>query len=156
MSKEYKETLNLPQGGISMKANLSNKEPELLQFWNDINLYNNLRLSNKDKQLFILHDGPPYANGDIHLGHAVNKILKDVVNKSMTLMGFNTPFASWLRNEIYDFAKNILSKEYYNSSNILDLKECENLLNLHKKKYFDPYLLWNLINIQIFLKEFKI
>ncbi len=92
MSKDYKETLNLPQGGISMKANLSNKEPELLQFWNDIDLYNNLRLSNKDKQLFILHDGPPYANGNIHLGHAVNKILKDVVNKSMTLEGFNTPF----------------------------------------------------------------
>ena len=92
MSKDYKETLNLPQGGISMKANLSNKEPELLQFWNDIDLYNNLRLSNKDKQLFILHDGPPYANGNIHPGHAVNKILKDVVNKSMTLEGFNTPF----------------------------------------------------------------
>ena len=65
MSKEYRDTLNLPETDLSMKAGLPRKEPEILEFWNSINLYQKIREQNADKQKFILHDGPPYANGDI-------------------------------------------------------------------------------------------
>ena len=68
MSKDYRDTLNLPQTDLSMKAGLAKKEPELLSYWDSIDLYSKIREQNKGKKQFILHDGPPYANGDIHLG----------------------------------------------------------------------------------------
>ena len=89
---DYKETLNLPSTKFPMKANLPNKEPEILKFWNDINLYDEIRNEREGYKKFILHDGPPYANGDIHIGHAVNKVLKDIVVKSKTMSGFDAPF----------------------------------------------------------------
>ena len=76
-----KENINLPKTAFSMKANLQNKEPEILDYWNKIDLYKELRKSNKGKEKFILHDGPPYANGNIHMGTALNKILKDIIVK---------------------------------------------------------------------------
>ncbi len=75
-----------------MKANLANREPEILKHWDEIDLYKKLREQGKGKPRFILHDGPPYANGDIHIGHAVNKILKDIIVKSKTLSGFDAPY----------------------------------------------------------------
>ena len=78
MSKEH---LNLPKTAFSMKANLPNKEPEYLKFWDKINLYEKLRTQSKGKEKFVLHDGPPYANGNIHMGTALNKILKDIIIK---------------------------------------------------------------------------
>jgi len=92
MEKDYKNTLNLPKTDLPMKAGLPNKEPEILSFWDSINLYNLIREDNAQKDKFILHDGPPYANGDIHLGHSVNKILKDIVIKTKTLQGFDAPY----------------------------------------------------------------
>ena len=92
MSKEYRDTLNLPQTDLSMKAGLPRKEPEILEFWNSINLYQKIREQNNGKEQFILHDGPPYANGDIHLGHAVNKTLKDITIKFQSLMGKDAPY----------------------------------------------------------------
>jgi len=92
MSKEYRDTLNLPQTDLSMKAGLSKKEPELLEFWNSIDLYRKIRDQNKGKEQFILHDGPPYANGDIHLGHSVNKVLKDITVKFHSLLGKDAPY----------------------------------------------------------------
>ena len=92
MEKDYKNTLNLPKTDLPMKAGLPNKEPEILSFWDSINLYNLIREENAQKDKFILHDGPPYANGDIHLGHSVNKILKDIVIKTKTLQGFDAPY----------------------------------------------------------------
>ena len=77
-----KEQLNLPKTSFSMKANLPQKEPGLIDFWNKINLYENLRSESKGKEKFILHDGPPYANGNIHMGTALNKILKDTFWKN--------------------------------------------------------------------------
>jgi len=88
----YKDTLNLPSTKFPMKANLPQKEPELLNHWNKINLYGEIRNNTKNCKKFILHDGPPYANGDIHIGHAVNKILKDFVVKSKTISGYDVPF----------------------------------------------------------------
>ena len=90
--KDYKETLNLPETSFPMKANLPNKEPEILKFWEDIGLYKKIRKQQKDKIPFILLDGPPYANGKIHIGHALNKILKDIIIKSKTLSDFNPPY----------------------------------------------------------------
>ena len=76
-----KSQINLPKTAFSMKANLPTREPEILKLWKDINLYNELRKSRKGEEKFILHDGPPYANGNIHMGTALNKILKDIIVK---------------------------------------------------------------------------
>lgn len=89
---DYKDTLNLPQTDFPMKANLANREPLFLQQWQEMNLYNKLRQHGQGRPKFILHDGPIYANGNIHIGHAVNRILKDIVVKSKTLSGFDAPF----------------------------------------------------------------
>ena len=90
--KKYKDTLNLPSTGFPMKANLANREPEMLKHWQEIDLYGLLRKQGKGREKYVLHDGPPYANGDIHIGHAVNKILKDIVVKSKTLSGYDAPY----------------------------------------------------------------
>ena len=76
-----KEDINLPKTSFSMKANLPNKEPEILKIWKNLDLYKKLRKNRKGKKKFILHDGPPYANGHIHMGTALNKILKDIITR---------------------------------------------------------------------------
>ena len=76
-----KSKINLPKTAFPMKANLPLREPEFLKFWNEINLYKELRNSRKGQKKFVLHDGPPYANGNIHMGTALNKILKDIIVK---------------------------------------------------------------------------
>ena len=88
----YKNTLNLPKTDFPMKGNLSVTEPRTLEFWRDLDVYKRLRKEGKDSPKFILHDGPPYANGLIHIGHALNKILKDIVIKYKRLRGFDVPF----------------------------------------------------------------
>jgi isoleucyl-tRNA synthetase len=90
--KDYKSTLNLPQTDFPMKANLANREPEILKRWQETDLYGQLRKAGKGRTKYVLHDGPPYANGDIHIGHAVNKILKDIIVKAKTLGGFDSPY----------------------------------------------------------------
>lgn len=89
---DYKNTLNLPRTDFPMKANLAAREPEILKRWQEMDLYKKLREHGRGKIKYVLHDGPPYANGDIHLGHAVNKILKDIVVKSRSLSGFDAPY----------------------------------------------------------------
>lgn len=89
---DYKATLNLPDTAFPMRGNLANREPEMLKLWNKQNLYQKIRAAKAGKTPFILHDGPPYANGDIHIGHAVNKILKDIIIKSKTLSDFDAPY----------------------------------------------------------------
>ena len=90
--KDYKHTLNLPQTGFSMKANLSQREPGMLKVWQQNKLYEQIRAARAGREQFILHDGPPYANGDIHIGHSVNKVLKDIIVKAKTLGGFDAPY----------------------------------------------------------------
>ena len=89
---DYKLTLNLPATSFPMKANLSQREPAILKGWNEDRIYEKLRTKRKGRKKFILHDGPPYANGKIHIGHAVNKILKDIIIKSKSLGGFDAPY----------------------------------------------------------------
>jgi isoleucyl-tRNA synthetase len=89
---DYKETLNLPKTTFPMKGNLAQREPEMLKGWEESGLYNKIREACAGRPKFILHDGPPYANGEIHIGHAVNKVLKDIIVKSRTLNGFDAPY----------------------------------------------------------------
>jgi isoleucyl-tRNA synthetase len=84
--------INLPETSFPMKANLPTKEPEILKFWEEINLYQELRSNSKGREKFILHDGPPYANGHIHIGTALNKILKDIVVRFNQMTGKDAPY----------------------------------------------------------------
>ncbi|MGC2087693.1 MAG: isoleucine--tRNA ligase [Bradyrhizobium sp.] len=89
---DYSKTLFLPQTEFPMRAGLPQREPELLKYWNEIDLYGKLRSSAKGRAKFVLHDGPPYANGNIHIGHSLNKILKDVVTKSQQMLGHDSNY----------------------------------------------------------------
>ncbi len=92
MSQNYKETLNLPRTEFPMKANLGVREPEMLKMWEETRLYQQIQKAREDRELFVLHDGPPFANGDVHMGTALNKILKDFVVKSQTMLGKRAPY----------------------------------------------------------------
>ncbi|HKJ22033.1 MAG TPA: class I tRNA ligase family protein, partial [Gammaproteobacteria bacterium] len=89
---DYKDTLNLPRTDFPMRANLVQREPQLLEHWERIDLYGKIRAARHGRDKFVLHDGPPYANGDIHIGHVVNKLLKDIVVKSKGLQGYDAPY----------------------------------------------------------------
>jgi isoleucyl-tRNA synthetase len=89
---DYKNTLNLPETEFPMRGNLPKREPEILNRWQQADLYAQIEKATADRPLFILHDGPPYANGHTHIGHALNKILKDIVIKSRRMQGFHTPY----------------------------------------------------------------
>lgn len=89
---DYKNTLNLPETGFPMRGDLAKREPQMLERWYKEGLYHAIRKAKSGKKTFILHDGPPYANGSIHIGHSVNKILKDIIIKSKGLAGFDSPY----------------------------------------------------------------
>ena len=92
MSQNYKDTLNLPQTDFPMKAGLATREPEMLKKWEEMRLYEQIEKARAGAELFVLHDGPPFANGDVHMGTALNKILKDLVVKSKAMAGFRAPY----------------------------------------------------------------
>jgi isoleucyl-tRNA synthetase len=92
MSQNYKDTLNLPRTDFPMKANLAAREPEMLRAWEENHLYREIQKSREGRELFVLHDGPPFANGDVHMGTALNKMLKDFVVKSQTMLGKRAPY----------------------------------------------------------------
>ncbi len=89
---DYRDTLNLPKTDFPMRANLPNREPEMLQRWDEIDINQLARENRKGAEQYILHDGPPYANGDIHMGTALNKVIKDIINKFKTMRGFDCPY----------------------------------------------------------------
>ncbi|HEX3506445.1 MAG TPA: class I tRNA ligase family protein, partial [Xanthobacteraceae bacterium] len=90
--RDYSQTLFLPKTDFPMRAGLPQKEPEILARWKKLGLYEALRAEAKGRPRFVLHDGPPYANGNIHIGHALNKILKDVVTRSQQMLGFDSNY----------------------------------------------------------------
>ena len=92
MTKDYTGTLNLPSTSFSMRANLPQREPETIKYWDSIDLYGKLRENGAGKPVFVLHDGPPFSNGNIHMGTALNKILKDFIVKSKSMMGYDAPY----------------------------------------------------------------
>ena len=89
---DYSKTLNLPKTDFPMRAGLPKREPEILKFWEKNKIYEKIRKARQNSKKFILHDGPPYANGDIHLGQAFNKILKDIIVKYKLMRGYDSPF----------------------------------------------------------------
>ena len=89
---DYKNTLNLPKTSFSMKADLLVREPQRLKNWYDQDLYSKILTSRENAPRYVLHDGPPFANGDVHIGTALNKILKDIVLRYKTLTGYSTPY----------------------------------------------------------------
>ncbi len=89
---DYKDTLQMPKTSFEMRGNLPKKEPQFQERWAEMNLYEKMLEKREDAKPFVLHDGPPYANGDIHLGHALNKVLKDVINKSKFMQGYQVPY----------------------------------------------------------------
>ncbi|MCL4439797.1 MAG: class I tRNA ligase family protein, partial [Firmicutes bacterium] len=89
---DYSKTLNLPQTEFPMRAGLPQREPETMKYWEEIDLYHKVQEKNAGRPKFILHDGPPYANGDIHLGHTLNKVLKDIIVKFRAMDGFDAPY----------------------------------------------------------------
>jgi isoleucyl-tRNA synthetase len=89
---DYKDTLNLPKTSFPMKANLPKLEPDMLARWDEMDIYSRIRQASANRPLWILHDGPPYANGNIHMGTALNKILKDFVVKSRAMLGYNAVY----------------------------------------------------------------
>src|SRR3982074_97313 len=92
MAANYKDTLNLPKTEFPLKASLTTREPEILKKWEESRLYQQIQKARTGAKLFVLHDGPPFANGDVHMGTALNKILKDLVVKSKTMGGFRAPY----------------------------------------------------------------
>ena len=92
MTVDYKSTIFLPKTDFPMRAGLAKKEPEILAQWESSDLFGRLRAQSASQEKFILHDGPPYANGHLHLGHALNKVLKDVVNRSQQMLGKNAHY----------------------------------------------------------------
>ena len=89
---DYKDTLLMPKTDFPMRGNLPNREPEMQAKWAEMDIYKRVQERTKDLPFFVLHDGPPYANGDLHMGHALNKVLKDMIVRSRSMMGFNAPY----------------------------------------------------------------
>ena len=89
---EYKDTLLMPKTEFPMRGNLPNREPKMQEQWDEMNIYEKVQERTEGRPLFILHDGPPYANGDIHMGHALNKILKDFIVRYKSMSGFHAPY----------------------------------------------------------------
>ena len=116
--KDYKSTLNMPQTDFSMKADLNIKEPQFLNFWLDNNIYQQALAKNKNNESFILHDGPPYANGSLHTGHALNKILKDIVIRYKTMCGFYSPYIPGWDTHGLPIENKILSEMKLSHTNI--------------------------------------
>ncbi|HIE05712.1 MAG TPA: isoleucine--tRNA ligase, partial [bacterium (Candidatus Stahlbacteria)] len=106
---DLRKTLNLPKTSFSMKANLRKKEPEILRFWEEKNIYFEILKKNRNGDVFILHDGPPYSNGNVHLGTALNKILKDLVVKYHLMSGHYSPYIPGWDNHGLPIEKEVLA-----------------------------------------------
>ncbi|MBS0357850.1 MAG: isoleucine--tRNA ligase [Proteobacteria bacterium] len=132
---EYKHTLNLPKTDFPMKANLSQREGETLKIWEDSKLYSALRAKRKGAEKFVLHDGPPYANGHIHIGHALNKILKDMIIKSKSLSGYDSPYVPGWDCHGLPIELNI-EKKYGKAGDKISEKE----FRQHARKYANEFI----------------
>ncbi len=141
---DYKDTLLLPKTDFPMKANLVQKEPKMLKEWDEKDIYNKILKDREGKKLFILHDGPPYANGHIHMGHVLNKLLKDIIIKSKTMMGYKCPYVPGWDCHGLPIEHNIEKEIGKNKKNSMPTSEFRKLCRDYATKY---------INIQ--REEFK-
>jgi isoleucyl-tRNA synthetase len=133
---DYKATLNLPRTDFPMKANLPQREPELLRQWEEERLYARLRQARGDRPMWILHDGPPYANGHIHMGHALNKILKDIIVKSRSMAGMNAVYVpGWDCHGLP--IEHQVDKELGGAAHAVPIPEKRRLCRAYAEKYID-------------------
>ena len=133
---DYKKTLNLPQTGFPMKANLAVREPEQLGKWEQMQLHAKIRESSQGRQLFVLHDGPPYANGNIHIGTALNKILKDIIVRSRQMAGYDSIYVPGWDCHGLPIEHNV-DKELGEKKKSLSLAEVRKLCRAYAEKYID-------------------
>jgi len=132
----YKNTLNLPTTKFPMKANLAKREPEQLKSWNDTGLYEQIRNISKGRELFILHDGPPYANGYIHIGTALNKILKDIIVRSKQMSGFDAVYVPGWDCHGLPIEHNV-DKEIGDKKKNLSMAQVRQLCRVYAEKFID-------------------
>ena len=132
---DYKATLNLPKTDFPMKANLPQREPELLASWEKERLYEQIQEAGKGRPLYVLHDGPPYANGRIHIGHALNKILKDIIVKSKTMAGYQVPYVPGWDCHGLPIEHQVL-KELGDKKKALDTPAIRKLCREYAKKFY--------------------
>ena len=132
---DYKTTLNLPKTDFPMKANLPQREPELLASWEQERLYEQIQEAGKGRPLYVLHDGPPYANGRIHIGHALNKILKDIIVKSKTMAGYQVPYVPGWDCHGLPIEHQVL-KELGDKKKLLDTPAIRKLCREYAEKFY--------------------
>lgn len=135
--KDYSKTVFLPKTSFSMKANLTQKEPQILKFWEEIDLYKKILEMRENSRHYILHDGPPYANGHIHIGHALNKILKDILVKSHSLIGFKTPYIPGWDCHGLPIEHQLLKELKMNKRHVEDVNQFRNKAKEFAKKFID-------------------
>ena len=136
MAKDYTSTLNLPNTEFPMRANLPQREPEMMKYWESIDLYNKMQENAKDKPLYVLHDGPPFSNGNIHMGHALNKILKDFINKSRVMSGYRVPFTPGWDNHGMPIESAIIKQNKLDRKK-MSIPEFRNACHVFAQKFVD-------------------
>jgi len=133
---DYKKTLNLPSTKFPMKANLAKREPEQLKSWHEAGLHEQIRETSKGKELFILHDGPPYANGYIHIGTALNKILKDIIVRSKQMAGYDAVYVPGWDCHGLPIEHNV-DKELGEKKKELSMAQIRGLCRKYAEKFID-------------------
>lgn len=136
MAENFKDTLNLPETDFPMRANLPQLEPEIMKFWEEIGLYEKLMARKADRPAFILHDGPPYANGDIHVGHALNKVLKDLICRAAWMKGYYAPYVPGWDCHGQPIEQQV-EKQLGEKKKEIDQAEFRRLCKAYAEKYID-------------------
>ena len=133
---EYKKTLNMPKSGFPMRAGLPMREPDMLRHWQELDLYNELLKKNEGKPLFSLHDGPPFSNGNIHMGHALNKAIKDFMNRSAAMRGYFTPYIPGWDNHGMPIESAIIKEQKLNHK-AMSVADFRSACHDYAQKYVD-------------------
>ncbi len=136
MSKDYTNTLNLPSTSFAMRANLPQREPEMLKYWDSIDLYSLMLKKNEGHEQFVLHDGPPFSNGDIHMGTAMNKVLKDIIVKSKSMQGYYAPYIPGWDNHGMPIESAIIKKNKLDRKK-MSIPEFRDACHQFAQKYVD-------------------
>ena len=133
---DYNKTINLPKTDFPMRAGLPKREPDMLQHWNDLDLYNELLRKNEGKPLFSLHDGPPFSNGGLHMGHALNKSIKDFITRTYAMRGYYTPYIPGWDNHGMPIESAIIKEQKLNRKN-MSVAEFRSACHDYAQKYID-------------------
>ncbi|MBQ5799828.1 MAG: class I tRNA ligase family protein, partial [Oscillospiraceae bacterium] len=133
---DYKQTLNMPKSGFPMRAGLPVREPEMLKKWQELDIYNELLKKNEGKPRFSLHDGPPFSNGNLHMGHALNKALKDFIVRSYAMRGYWTPYIPGWDNHGMPIESAIIKEQKLNHK-AMSIPEFRSACEAYARKYMN-------------------